>query len=109
MIVSSLDTMVNPVLPAMVADFGLAGPTVRWIPISLLLPFGAALLVCGKLGDHVGYRRIFTLGLAVAAVALASCAIAPLLGWFWLLGARVLQGIGAALILSCTVALITSL
>ena len=109
MIVSSLDGMVNLAFPAIIQEFDVSGPSIRWVPISFLLTFGASLLVCGKLGDLYGYRRIFTWGLGVAAVALLSCSIAPWFGWYWLLGSRVLQGVGAALILSCSVALVTSL
>lgn len=109
MIVSSLDSMVNFAFPAIIQDFDLSNPTIRWVAVCFLLSFGGALLICGKLGDLYGYRAVFKAGVAVSAIALLACSVAPYFGWHWLLGARVLQGIGAALVMSCTVALTTSL
>jgi MFS family permease len=71
------------------------------------LTYAALTLVFGRVGDMLGYRRIFQWGNAGGAVAFLLCAAAPTFGW--LLGARVLQGVGAALALSCGPALATSL
>src|SRR5437868_12312370 len=65
------------------------------------------MLVCGKLGDLFGHRLIFRIGLAISAIACAACAAAP--DWPLFLWARASQGIGTALVLSCTPALATSL
>src|SRR5258708_1590068 len=65
------------------------------------------MLVCGRAGDLFGHRPIFLVGCAASALAFVFCTIAPTYGW--LLVARVLQGIAAALSLSCGPALITAL
>ncbi len=65
------------------------------------------MLVFGRVGDMLGYRRIFLAGSLWSAVAFVLCALAPSYGF--LLVARVLQGVGAALVLSCGPALATSL
>ncbi len=65
------------------------------------------MLVCGKLGDLFGHRLIFRLGMVVSIVGCALCAAAP--DWGLFLAARVAQGIGTALALSCTPALATTL
>ena len=75
--------------------------------ITYTLTYAALTLVFGRVGDILGYRRIFQFGNVIGAVAFVLCAAAPVFGW--LLGARVLQGVGAALALSCGPALATSL
>jgi MFS family permease len=62
-------------------------------------------LVFGRIGDMVGYRRIFLIGSLWSGVALGACAMAPSYGW--LLFARCMQGVGAGLVLSCGAALVT--
>jgi MFS family permease len=71
------------------------------------LTYAALMLVFGRVGDILGYRRIFLVGCAWSTVAFVLCAAAPTYGW--LLAARVLQGVGAALVLSCGPALATGL
>jgi MFS family permease len=65
------------------------------------------MLVCGKLGDLLGHRLIFRIGMLISAVACAACAAAP--DWPLFLWARAGQGVGTALAISCTPALATSL
>ncbi len=102
-----LDTAVNIAFPAITAAFGLEVRTIQWIVICYVLTYTSLMLVFGKLGDLLGYRRIFQLGLLVSVVAFVLCALAPSFGW--LLIFRALQGIGAALTLSCAPALATLL
>ena len=92
-----LDTMVNPAFPAITADFALEVAQIQWIPVAYLLAYGSLALVTGRLGDLYGYRRVCLAGLGVCVVAFAACAAAPTYGW--LLAARVLQGVGIALML----------
>ena len=101
-----LDIAVNVALPAITSHFRLALTDVQWLVICYVLVYGSLMLVCGKLGDLFGYRRIFRIGLAVSAVGCAACALAP--SWPLFLWARAGQGIGTALALSCTPALATS-
>jgi MFS family permease len=105
--VAPLDTAVNIAFPSMTQAFELELGAIRWVVIAYVLTYASLMLVCGRLGDLVGYRLIFQLGLASSALGLIGCAIAP--DYALLLVGRMLQGIGAALILSCGLALATSL
>lgn len=102
-----LDGMVNVAFPAVLAAFGLAVPQIQWLVICYVLTYGALLLAVGRIGDVLGHARVFRFGLAWSAVAFVACAAAP--SYEWLLGARVLQGVGAALVLGCGPALATAL
>jgi MFS family permease len=106
-LVVPFDSSVNLAFPNIVRGFDLAIPSIQWIVIAYTLTYAALTLVFGRAGDILGYRRIFQLGNVSGAIAFALCAAAPTYGW--LLGARVLQGVGAALALSCGPALATSL
>ena len=72
-----------------------------------VLTHASLMLVFGRLGDMLGHRRIFLIGAAVSLLAFIGCTLAPAYGW--LLAARVAQGMGAALLLSCGPALATFL
>ncbi len=102
-----LDIAVNVALPAITAHFELALGDVQWLVICYVLVYGSLMLVCGKLGDLLGHRLIFRLGLLLSAFGCAACALAP--SWPLFLWARAGQGIGTALALSCAPALATSL
>jgi EmrB/QacA subfamily drug resistance transporter len=90
-----------------VRSFALPIPDIQWIVIAYTLTYAALMLVFGRAGDIFGHRAIFLAGAAISVIAFVLCAISPSYGW--LLAARVLQGIGAALTLNCGPALITSL
>ncbi|HEX2887042.1 MFS transporter [Vineibacter terrae] len=102
-----LDTAVNIAFPAITAAFDLQVRSIQWIVICYVLTYTSLMLVFGKLGDLLGYRLIFQVGLLISAVAFVLCALAPSFGWLLLF--RVLQGIGAALAISVAPALATSL
>lgn len=106
-LVAPLDSSVNISLPSISAAFDRGLEDIRWIVITYVLTYSSLLLVCGKLGDLYGYRRVFQLGLAVAAAGFACCAMAP--SFALLLLGRLLQGLGIALTLSCAPALATTL
>ncbi len=106
-LVVPFDSSVNVAFPHIIRGFDLAIPSIQWVVIAYTLTYAALTLVFGRIGDMLGYRRIFQLGNVSGAVAFLLCAAAPIYGW--LLGARVLQGVGAALALSCGPALATSL
>jgi MFS family permease len=88
-------TIVNVALPSIRADLGLSQRALAWVVNGYLIPFGVLLLPAGRLGDVVGRRRVFRLGLAVFTAASLLCGLAPAAGV--LVAARVLQGIGGAL------------
>ncbi len=102
-----LDTSVNIALPAITQAFGLELPSIQWVVVCYVLTYSGLMLVCGKLGDLFGYRRLFRAGLSLGVVAFLACAMADGFGWF--LASRVLQGVAAALTLSCAPALAISL
>ncbi len=106
-LVVPFDSSVNVAFPHIVRGFDLAIPSIQWVVISYTLTYAALTLVFGRAGDILGYRRIFQIGNISGAIAFLLCAAAPAFGW--LLGARILQGVGAALALSCGPALATSL
>ncbi len=101
------DAAVNVAFAPIVRAFGLPIPAIQWVVISYTLTYASLMLVFGRIGDMLGYRRLFLIGTGWSAASFALCAAAPSFGW--LLAARVLQGVGAALVLSCGPALATSL
>jgi len=102
-----LDTAVNIALPSITQTFALALEDIRWIVVAYVLTYASLMLACGRLGDLVGYRPIFRLGLLLSALGLLACSMAT--DYRLLLLGRTLQGIGIALTLSCGPALATSL
>ncbi|MFV0295923.1 MAG: MFS transporter, partial [Hyphomicrobiaceae bacterium] len=97
----------NIAFPSITQALGLEVGGIRWVIISYVLTYASLMLVCGKLGDLFGYRRIFQAGLVIAAAGFLGCAVATQLSW--LLPGRIVQGIGIALAWSCGPALATSL
>jgi EmrB/QacA subfamily drug resistance transporter len=106
-LVVPFDSSVNFAFPFITRAFGLPIPAIQWVVIAYTLTYAALMLVFGRVGDMLGYRRIFLAGSLWSAIAFALCAMAP--SYSALLAARVLQGVGAALVLSCGPALATSL
>jgi len=102
-----LDTAVNIALPSITDAFALKVQDIRWIVIAYVLTYASLMLVFGRLGDLLGYRPMFQLGLLVSAAGFAACASAP--SYHLLLLGRMLQGVGIALTLSCAPALAISL
>jgi EmrB/QacA subfamily drug resistance transporter len=106
-LLAPLDTAVNIAFPSITRAFDLNLEDIRWVVIAYVLTYASLMLACGRLADLMGYRPIFQVGLAVSAIGLSTCSIAP--NYAALLLGRALQGVGAALILSCGPALVTSL
>ena len=102
-----LDSAVNIAFPDITRSFGLPIEMIQWVVICYVLTHASLMLACGRLGDVFGYGRVFRAGLLWNALAFICCAAAPSYGW--LLFCRFLQGIGAALILSCAPALVTGM
>ena len=102
-----LDFSVNVAFPAITNAFSLPTQSIRWIPFSYVLTYGLLVIGFGALGDRLGHLRIFRAGLVLAIFALSMCAIAP--NYHLLIAARILQGISAAILLSCAPAIVTFL
>jgi EmrB/QacA subfamily drug resistance transporter len=99
-------TVVNVALPALQKDLNATVVGVQWVVESYSLLLAALLLVGGALGDRYGRRRIFVLGTALFAVASVWCGLAAGIGQ--LIGARAIQGAGAALLVPGSLAIISN-
>ena len=88
-------TIVNVALPSIKNDLGFSQSNLAWVVNAYLIAFGGLLLLSGRIGDLIGQRRIFLIGLAVFTAASLLCAVAQTQGM--LIGARFLQGAGGAL------------
>jgi EmrB/QacA subfamily drug resistance transporter len=104
-LVVPLDSTVNVAFPHITRYFNLGIPAIQWLVISYTLTHASLLLVFGRAGDMLGHRRIFLIGTAWSAAAFVLCGMAQ--SYTWLLLARVAQGVGAGLVLSCGPALAT--
>ncbi len=102
-----LDSAVNVAFPDITASFDLPIQMIQWVVICYVLTHASLLLAFGRVGDIFGYGRVFRAGLLWNGAAFLFCAAAPSFGW--LLFCRFLQGVGAALILSCAPALVAGL
>ncbi|MFL6530312.1 MAG: MFS transporter [Chthoniobacterales bacterium] len=99
-------TVVNVALAALQADLNASVPDVQWVVEAYALFLSALILVGGSLGDHLGRRRIFLLGVTIFTAASAWCGVAGNIGQ--LVAARAVQGIGAALLVPGSLAIISS-
>ncbi|MFE6481636.1 MFS transporter [Streptomyces sp. NPDC057757] len=99
-------TITNIALPAIQTDLGVSDANLAWIVNSYALAFGGLLLFGGKAGDLFGRRRMFQVGIAVFTLASLLGGLAP--GEGLLIGARILQGVGAAFAAPNALALITT-
>jgi EmrB/QacA subfamily drug resistance transporter len=88
-------TIVNVALPSIQRDLGFSQSSLAWVVNAYLIAFGGLLLLAGRLGDLVGRRRIFLIGLAVFTTASLLCGTAQ--SQELLIGARFAQGVGGAL------------
>ncbi len=97
-------TVVNVALPALGHDLGGGVSGLQWVVDGYTLVFAGLLLSAGSLGDRLGGRRVFVLGLALFTLASAACAAAPSVPL--LVSPRVAQGLGAALLVPSSLALL---
>jgi EmrB/QacA subfamily drug resistance transporter len=102
---TQLDTAVNIAFPAITRAFGLAIGDIQWVVICYVLAYASLLLALGRIGDTIGHAIVYRTGLILSAVAFLLVGLAPSYGA--MLFFRCLQGIGAALVLSCGAALVT--
>ncbi|MBB4682815.1 MFS transporter [Amycolatopsis jiangsuensis] len=98
-------TVVNVVLPTLGTQLHADLAGLQWVVDGYSVVLAALLLTGGALGDVLGHRRVVLAGLTVFGAASAACGLAQSAGW--LVGARVAQGIGAALVLPGTLAVLT--
>jgi EmrB/QacA subfamily drug resistance transporter len=98
-------TVVNVALPALQSAFRATLAEVQWVVVSYALSLAAVLLTGGSLGDLYGRRRVFAIGVLLFTVASAWCGLSRTIGE--LVTARALQGIGGALLVPSSLALIS--
>src|SRR5687768_8975660 len=98
-------TIVNVAFPSVREAFPETSiADLSWVLNAYNIVFAALLVPAGRLADLLGRRRLFFVGLALFMVASAACGLAPSAGW--LVGARVLQAVGAALLVPTSLGLL---
>lgn len=88
-------TVVNVALPSIQTDLGFSQGNLAWVVNAYLISFGGLLLLAGRLGDLIGRRRVFMIGLAAFTVASLLCGLAQ--SQELLIAARFAQGVGGAM------------
>ena len=99
-------TIVNVALPSIQTDLGMSNAELQWVVNAYALLFGGFLLLGGRAGDLIGRKRIFLLGVIVFTVASIVCGIAQ--SETWLIVARGVQGLGAALVSPAALSIVTT-
>ena len=95
---------VNVAVPAIGRDLGSHVSGLQWVLTGYLVTFAALLLLSGALADRFGRRRVLATGLVVMLVGSVLCAVAPTVGA--LIGARIIQGAGGAMVVPSSLALL---
>lgn len=99
-------TIVNVAIPSIVADLSITSTQVQWVQESYTLVFAALLLVFGALADRFGRRAILLTGVGIFALASVAASLAPT--GDLLIAARLVQGVGGAMVLPTTLSLINA-
>src|SRR6187401_3874444 len=100
------NTIVNVALPSIQRDLNIGISELEWVVSGYALTFAVLMLTGGKLADMLGRRRIFIVGLAIFTASSLACGLAT--GATMLIGARVIQGVGSALMNPATLSIITA-
>lgn len=105
MLLSALGTSIaNVGLPTLAQAFNASFQDVQWIVLSYLLAITTLIVSVGRLGDLSGRRRLLLAGIGLFTLTSLLCGLAPTLGW--LIAARALQGLGAAILMALSVAFV---
>jgi EmrB/QacA subfamily drug resistance transporter len=96
----------NVALPALQTSLQASGADLLWIINAYLLMLAALILVGGSLGDRLGRKKVFMIGIALFGAASLACGLSPTVGW--IIAARIMQGIGGALMIPGSLAIITA-
>jgi len=100
-------TIVNVSLPTIGRDLHFSEMSLQWVATAYALTFGGFLLLGGRAADLLGRRRILVAGLAVFTAASLACGIAT--GEGFLIGARAVQGVGAAVMLPAALSIVMNM
>jgi len=98
-------TIVNIAIPNMIGKLHASLDDVLWVINAYALVLAVLLITCGRLGDLLGQRQMFFAGVALFTAASAACGLAPSPGW--LIGFRAIQGLGAAMLMPQSLAILT--
>ncbi len=98
-------TIVNIAIPNMISKLHASLDDILWVINAYALVLAVLLITCGRLGDLLGQRKLFFAGIAVFTLASAACGFAPSPGF--LIGFRAVQGLGAAMLMPQTLAILT--
>jgi len=101
-----MGSSVNLALPSIGEEFSLNAVTLNWIVSSYMLTTSMLLLPAGRAGDIIGRRKMFMAGMVVFTLSMILLSFTP--GIRWLIGVRILQGIGGAMMFGTNMAIITS-
>jgi len=102
-------SIVNVTLPTIAQYFHVGLSTAQWVPMIYLLVISSLLLFWGRLGDIVGYRKVYLTGLACFIVASALCGVAHFAPTIrWLVAFRAIQGVAAGMMMGVPYAIITA-
>jgi EmrB/QacA subfamily drug resistance transporter len=96
--------IVNVALPSIATDLGASDSSLEWVVAGYGLTFAAFLITAGRLGDDLGRRRVYVIGLVLFTAASAACGLAP--GPATLIAARIAQGIAGAVVMPQVLAII---
>src|ERR687886_913605 len=100
------NTVVNVALPAIQKDLGISRSELEWTVAAYALTFASLLLTGGKVGDLIGRRKVFLVGVAVFTISSLLCGLSS--GAAELIAARAVQGVGAALMMPATLSIISA-
>jgi EmrB/QacA subfamily drug resistance transporter len=98
-------SIVNVALPTLVRELKTDFATIQWVVLAYLLAQTTLMLSLGRLGDMIGKKLIYTAGFVVFIIGSFLCGLSPTV--FWLIGFRVVQAVGAAMILALGIAILT--
>lgn len=98
-------SIVNVALPTLIDTFQAEFHLVEWVVLSYLLVVTTLMLSIGRLGDMIGKKKIYSSGMIIFTVGSVLCGLAPSV--YWLIGFRVLQAIGAVMMMALGMAILT--
>jgi EmrB/QacA subfamily drug resistance transporter len=103
---STLDTsIVNVSLPTLVRELDTTFATIQWVVLSYLLVIASLMLSMARLGDMVGKKQVYNVGMVLFTIGSFLCGLSPGVGW--LIGFRAVQGLGAVMMTALGTAIIT--
>lgn len=97
-------SIVNVAFPTLVAELGTSFNIIQWVALAYMLTIATLTMGMSRLGDVVGKKLLFVVGIAVFTLASAACGLVPDVSW--LIGFRVLQAVGAVLVLALGAAIL---